>query len=119
MQIKFCWLSTLKQHNCKKFKIDDYNNFFSVQFWLCSSLTLSFMQCLAAVFMLPALLTAGQVLWFVCIVIPLLSVSLMGVKVDKSIMQKPLGKNQTVFSQEVIVWDIYSTTLRKCPHFRC
>lgn len=73
----------------------------SAQFWLCCSLTLSLTQCFAALLMLPALLNAGQVLWIIFVIIPPLSVSLIGAKVDAGIMKKPLGKNQVVFNTEV------------------
>lgn len=73
----------------------------SAQFWLCCSITLSLTQCFAALLMLPALLNAGQVLWLIFVIIPPLSVSLMGAKVDMEIMKKPLGKNQVVFNAEV------------------
>lgn len=74
---------------------------FSVQFWLCSCIAISVMQLLAAVLMLPALLTTGQVLWICCVIIPCLSVSLMGISVDPENTKKPQGKKQIGFNSEV------------------
>lgn len=58
-------------------------------------------QFLAALLLLPALFTVGQVLWFVCIVVPAISVSLTALPVDSTVMKKPLGKNQIAFSFQV------------------
>lgn len=59
------------------------------------------MQAAASVLLMPALLTVGQLLWFICLVIPVLSISLMGIPVNSEVMKKPLGKNQLVFNVEV------------------
>lgn len=72
-----------------------------MQFWLCCCLTLTFMQAFAAVLLMPAILTVGQLLWFIFLVIPVLSISLMGNQVNPEVMKKPLGKNQIVFNIEV------------------
>lgn len=39
------------------------------------------------------LFTTGHILWLVCVVIPLLSVSLLGLPVDPDVMKRPQGKN--------------------------
>ncbi|XP_022917175.2 transmembrane protein 94 isoform X1 [Onthophagus taurus] len=78
-----------------------------VQFWLCCSVTISFVQLLTNVFMLPALLTPGQVLWLVCFVVPLLSVSLMASPFDKDIMKKPQPKNQIAFNKDVVIFALW------------
>lgn len=47
------------------------------------------------------LLTLGQVLWLACIIVPLLSVSLVGGPTDPGVMQKSTGKNQCSITSEV------------------
>ncbi|KAI4456515.1 hypothetical protein MML48_8g00014295 [Holotrichia oblita] len=74
----------------------------SVQFWLCCCASVSLMQTVAAIFMLPALLTSGQVLWLVCFVIPLLSISLMGTPIESDVMKRPQSNPQVMFNKEVI-----------------
>lgn len=46
-------------------------------------------------------LSLGQVLWLTCVVVPLLSVSLIGGPTDPEVMQKPTGKNQCLITTEV------------------
>ncbi|KAF5269581.1 hypothetical protein FQR65_LT05919 [Abscondita terminalis] len=79
----------------------------TVQFWLCSCIALSGIQLITTFFMLPALLTTGQVLWIVVFVIPGLSVSLMGTTVDKEIMKNPQGKKQVALNYEVAVFILW------------
>ncbi|KAJ8977098.1 hypothetical protein NQ317_003652 [Molorchus minor] len=89
----------------------------SVQFWLCCCVCLSLMQVLAVIFMLPGLLTTGQVLWFVCIVIPLLSVSLMVRPVDPDVMKKPQGKIQVVINWDSAIFIIWSARNEVSPNY--
>jgi len=46
-------------------------------------------------------LNLGQVLWLACVVVPLLSVSLVAGPTDPEVMQKPTGKNQCSITTEV------------------
>lgn len=72
-----------------------------VQFWLSCCFVLSFMELIAALLMLPPVLTIGQTLWLCCIVIPAISLSLMVKEVDPDVMKKPQGKIQNIPSLEV------------------
>ncbi|XP_019880978.2 transmembrane protein 94 isoform X2 [Aethina tumida] len=79
----------------------------SVQFWLSCCFVLSFMELIAALLMLPPVLTIGQTLWLCCIVIPAISLSLMVKEVDPDVMKKPQGKIQNIPSLEggiYILW---------------
>lgn len=73
-----------------------------VQFFLGCCVCLSFTQLLATFLLLPPLFTIGQILWFVCCILPLLAATLMGSPTDADNMKKPSGKNQIVFNVEVI-----------------
>ncbi|KAK9754703.1 hypothetical protein QE152_g1175 [Popillia japonica] len=79
----------------------------SVQFWLCCCASVSLMQTIAAIFMLPALLSSGQVLWLVCFVIPLLSISLMGTRIESDVMKRPQGNPQVMFNREIAMFVIW------------
>ncbi|XP_074040691.1 transmembrane protein 94-like protein l(2)k05819 isoform X2 [Leptinotarsa decemlineata] len=79
----------------------------SGQFWLCCCVALSLMQVLSIVIMLPGLLTTGQVLWFSCIVIPTISITLMFRPLDPDIMKKPQGKIQAVPHWDVAVFILW------------
>ncbi|CAH0563701.1 unnamed protein product [Brassicogethes aeneus] len=79
----------------------------SVQFWLCCCFVLSFLELVAALCMLPPVLSIGQTLWLCCIVIPVISISLMVKEVDPDVMKQPQGKIQNVSGWNVgifILW---------------
>lgn len=62
------------------------------QFFLCSSLSLSLAQLITSLAFLPPLFSPGNVLWLSLIVIPILSVSLMGTQPDTDVMNVATGK---------------------------
>lgn len=64
-----------------------------LQLWAASIASLSAVQLVAALFFLPPIFTTGQVLWLSCIIIPLLSISLMGAPTDPDVMNVATGKN--------------------------
>lgn len=80
-----------------------YNQLFLGQFWLCCCIALSLLQVVSTILMLPGLLTTGQVLWFSCLVVPLISISLMAKPIDKDVMKKPQGKNQNLTNWHVSI----------------
>lgn len=59
------------------------------------------MQVLATISMLPGLLTTGQILWFSCVAIPLISTALLAKPVDREVMKRPQGKIQAMVN-----WDV-------------
>jgi len=73
------------------------------QFFLSSCLSLSLAQMLTSVIFLPPLLSPGIVLWLSLIVIPILSVSLMGVQPDHGVMNVATGKKLHL-NKETIVY---------------
>ena len=62
------------------------------QFFLSCCLSLSLAQMLTSLLFLPPLLSPGVVLWLACIVLPILSCSLMGTDVDDHVMNIATGK---------------------------
>ncbi|XP_035694628.1 transmembrane protein 94-like [Branchiostoma floridae] len=63
-------------------------------FLLGCQLSISLVQVLSAVVLLPPPLSGGHVLWLSCLVVPALSASLVAKEVDKTVMTLAPGKNQ-------------------------
>ncbi|XP_024872113.1 transmembrane protein 94 isoform X2 [Temnothorax curvispinosus] len=78
-----------------------------IQFWLCCLVTLSFMQMLSAFLLLPPLFSIDQVLWLCCLIIPILSTSMIATPIDSTIMQRATGKNQCVVNGEVTLFVLW------------
>ncbi|KAK7869540.1 hypothetical protein R5R35_002309 [Gryllus longicercus] len=75
-----------------------------MQFWMCCAGAVSGIQVLNISLMLPPIFSFGQVLWLVCVIIPILSLSLVGKPTDPQVMQKATGKNQNIVNTEVITF---------------
>ncbi|XP_015590634.1 transmembrane protein 94 isoform X3 [Cephus cinctus] len=78
-----------------------------VQFWLCCVVSLSFAQALSGFLMLPPLFSVGQVMWLSCLIIPLLSISMVATPTDPTIMQRATGKNQCIVSGQVALFVLW------------
>ena len=74
----------------------------SLQFLLCCSLSLSLVQLLGSLLFLPPLLTSGQVLWLVFLILPLISLTLMSSPPDPHVMTVATGKNLNLNRESVI-----------------
>lgn len=74
----------------------------SLQFLLCCTFSLSLAQLMASLLFLPPLLSAGQVLWLVFVVLPFLSFSLMGTPLDPHVMTMATGKNLNLCRESVV-----------------
>ena len=64
-----------------------------LQLWAASIASLSAVQLGAALLFLPPVFTTGQVIWLSCVIIPLLSTSLIGAPTDPGVMNIATGKN--------------------------
>src|SRR6218665_1867964 len=69
--------------------------------YLTCQVSLGLFQLLNSVFLLPPALPANVVLWLAVIVIPLLSLTLMGNPLDRKMSQMAQGKNRTHFAKQV------------------
>ncbi|KAK2583635.1 hypothetical protein KPH14_009573 [Odynerus spinipes] len=78
-----------------------------VQFWLCCTVSLSFAQAVSAVFLLPPLLSVYQIVWLSCLIIPVLSMSMIATPMDPTIMQRATGKNQCIINGQVAVFVLW------------
>lgn len=83
-----------------------------VQFWLCCTITLSFTQAVSGFLLLPPLFSVDQVLWLCCLIIPMLSISMIATPMDPTIMQRATGKNQCTVNGQVRNETCYSIL---CP----
>ncbi|XP_071444767.1 transmembrane protein 94 isoform X3 [Hetaerina americana] len=78
-----------------------------VQFWISCLVSLSLVQFLGVLLMLPPVFSTGQVLWLICVVIPLLATSLIGTPTDPKVMHRATGKGQSHVTLEVallVLW---------------
>ena len=64
-----------------------------------SSLTL--LQLLNTILLLPPVVSAQLVLWLSCLIVPLLSFTLMGNPLNRHVTQMAQAKNQTSFVKQV------------------
>ena len=64
-------------------------------------LTICLIQLLDAVLLLPPIFNTHHVLWLVLVILPLMTVSMMGSPRDNSIMKKALGKNKKHLTKQV------------------
>ncbi|XP_069685217.1 transmembrane protein 94 isoform X2 [Periplaneta americana] len=78
-----------------------------VQFWVCCGVTISAIQVLGIFLMLPPVLKTGSVLWLICLVVPLLSLSLVANSTDPQVMQRATGKNQCVVNTQVSIFVLW------------
>ncbi|XP_042882289.1 transmembrane protein 94-like isoform X5 [Penaeus japonicus] len=73
-----------------------------LQFWSCCCVSLTILQLLAATAALPPLLSSGDVVWLVCVVIPILSVSLVAAPTNPAVMNQATGKNSVVLNKQMV-----------------
>ncbi|XP_044733631.1 transmembrane protein 94 [Chrysoperla carnea] len=74
-----------------------------IQFWICAMVTITFLQLIIIVLFLPSLLSIHQVLWLICIIVPILSISFIGNNKDPNVMQRPAQKLQSGFSYDLSI----------------
>ncbi|XP_057369494.1 transmembrane protein 94-like isoform X2 [Daphnia carinata] len=86
-----------------------------LQLWAASIASLSTVQLIAALFFLPPIFTTGQVLWLSCIIIPLLSISLMGAPTDPDVMNIATGKNSRKIDKGTFKFVLWSYGLKFLP----
>ncbi|XP_049853191.1 transmembrane protein 94 isoform X3 [Schistocerca gregaria] len=79
----------------------------SIQFWMCCVASISVVQVLAIIFMLPPIFSTGHIMWLVCIIVPLLSLSLVGKPTDPQVMHRATGKNECVFNTQVAIFILW------------
>lgn len=87
-----------------------------MQFWTCCLVFLTLAQVTSQIFGTELLLTVGQVLWMGSLVVPLLSLSLMGPQQpDRDVMNVSTGKNQVVVDKSAVQHATWCYGLRYLP----
>ena len=87
----------------------------AMQYWTSGLIFLAVAQVLVQYLTLPLFLTPGQVLWLTMIVIPLLSVSLLGAPPGKEVMNISTGKNQVIIDAENLKYSLLNYGLKFAP----
>ena len=87
----------------------------AMQYWTCALIFLAVAQVVDQYLTLPLFLTPGQVLWLTMIVIPLLSVSLLGAPPGKEVMNISTGKNQVIVDVENVKHSLLNYGLKFAP----
>jgi len=72
-------------------------------FYLKCQSTLTLLQLLTSILLLPPVLSSQLVLWLSCLVVPLLSFTLMGNPLNRHVAQTAQAKNQTSFVKQVLL----------------
>uniref|UniRef100_A0A146M4X0 Uncharacterized protein KIAA0195 n=2 Tax=Lygus hesperus TaxID=30085 RepID=A0A146M4X0_LYGHE len=78
-----------------------------VQFWVCGMVTVSMLQVVTTLIMLPPVFTVGHVMWICCVVLPLVSLTLGHAPLNPQVMQRPAYKVQSSLSIQVsafVLW---------------
>eukprot|EP00095_Tigriopus_kingsejongensis_P007584 maker-scaffold506_size152672-snap-gene-0.29 protein:Tk07584 transcript:maker-scaffold506_size152672-snap-gene-0.29-mRNA-1 annotation:"Uncharacterized protein KIAA0195" len=86
-----------------------------LKFWACTLVTLSLLQMCSIFLTLPLFMTIGQVMWMSMLVLPLLSLSLLGTKKDPNIMNISTGKNNIVMDCDLLKYSIWCYGSRFVP----
>lgn len=88
----------------------------AMQFWTSSLIFLMLAQVSSQLLNFPLFLTPGQILWLTIVVIPMLSMSMLGPKSpDKDIMNISTGKNQIVVDKNSIKYSLFFYGLKFTP----
>ena len=72
-------------------------------FLLSCQLSLALLMLFSSLFMLPPPLSGLQLMWLTCVIVPLISISLIGTPADKHIMKTITGKRELTDTQRSIV----------------
>ncbi|KAL3876613.1 hypothetical protein ACJMK2_034434 [Sinanodonta woodiana] len=84
-------------------------------FMLCCHLSVSLVQLLSSMLLLPVVIDTQHLLWLLLVIIPMLSLSMMGNTVDPRIMGAATGKNKDHISTEVLLQFIVYFLIRFLP----
>jgi hypothetical protein len=77
--------------------------------------SLTLLQLLNTVFLLPPALSPQLILWLSALIVPLLSFTLMGNPLNRQIAQMAQGKNQATFVKQTLVEEVIYFIIRYIP----
>lgn len=88
----------------------------AMQFWTSSLIFVMLSQVISQFLTLPLFLSPGQTLWVTVLVIPMLSISLLGPNSpDKDVMNISTGKNQVIVDRDSIKYSLFYYGLKFTP----
>lgn len=76
----------------------------SIQFWACCGCTLAIINTVCACLALPPLLTPFSVVYLMCVIVPLLSMTLIRTETDPEIMNRATAKKHNAFDSKAFVY---------------
>lgn len=86
-----------------------------LQFWVCCGCTLALMNTICACLALPPILTPFTSVYLMCVIVPLISTTLVNNVADPEIMNRATGKKHSEFDSNVIVHAMCSYGLKFIP----
>lgn len=86
-----------------------------IQFWVCCSCMLALINTICACLALPPILTPFTSVYLMCIVVPLISTTLVNNEADPEIMNRATGKKHSKFDSKVIAYVMISYGFKFIP----
>uniref|UniRef100_A0A182JHX8 Cation-transporting P-type ATPase C-terminal domain-containing protein n=1 Tax=Anopheles atroparvus TaxID=41427 RepID=A0A182JHX8_ANOAO len=78
-----------------------------VQFWACCGASLAIMNTVTACLSLPPMIVPLHALYLMCVVVPLVALTLLRVEPDPALMKRATGKKQKTLSSRLILFVIW------------
>ncbi|XP_055296845.1 transmembrane protein 94 isoform X2 [Sitodiplosis mosellana] len=86
-----------------------------IQFWVCCACMLALINTICACLALPPILTPFTLVYIMCVVVPLISTTLVYNEYDPEIMNRATGKKHSNFNSKVIAYVICSYGFKFIP----
>ncbi|XP_035897448.1 transmembrane protein 94 isoform X2 [Anopheles stephensi] len=78
-----------------------------VQYWACCGASLAIMNTITAILSLPPMVMPLHTLYLMCIVVPLVALTLLRVEPDPALMKRATGKKQKTLSSRLVLFVIW------------
>ncbi|XP_053678100.1 transmembrane protein 94 [Anopheles nili] len=75
-----------------------------VQYWACCGASLAIMNTITAILSLPPMVVPLHALYLMCIVVPLVALTLLRVEPDPALMKRATGKKQKTLSSRLVLF---------------
>lgn len=85
------------------------------QFWMCCACTLSIINTICACLALPPILTPLTLVYLMCVVVPLISTTLVNNEADPEIMNRATAKKHSMFDSKMIAYVMFSYGFKFIP----
>lgn len=85
------------------------------QFWVCCGCMLAISNTICACLALPPILTPFTSVYMMCVVVPLISTTLVNNEADPEVMNRATGKKHTKFNSKVIAYVMCSYGFKFIP----